>query len=476
MNEKRNFDYKRLHPFKWYILENFPFLEDSIDVLTNYQLFCKLGEMYNKQVDAINTLGVQVEGITDWFDNLDVQDEVNNKLDEMAESGELEEIIGAYINTRAIFGFDNVSEMQNATNLIDGSYARTLGYYTKNDGGSGLYKIRNVTTDDEIDNGLIIPISSTLVAELIIQNHTVSIKQFGAKGDEVNDESAIFQTAIDNVPNGTTIYVPVGNYLMNNKISFPHEHIKVIYMKGFDRNQSTLKFNLTSSTESAAIEIIGTSANLNKCELKNLKIMNIKENDSSQTNGIQLHYNLQTNCLENISIEGFYNNIDLGQDNWSFTLKNVRSLYARNIGIKMHGVINNIHLDGCDILDNYVTNISIINGIDCSIENSDFSIATHGQRGINMYNCNGINIANCYYESRDANTSAVDGIKTETCQGININTLDVSSDNSASTYKLKSISSFIFMLFTFICFFSFRFLMYFTNLHIPNMMIGIAKI
>lgn len=100
MNEKRNFDYKRLHPFKWYILENFPFLEDSIDVLTNYQLFCKLGEMYNKQVNAINTLGVQVEGITDWFDDLDVQEEVNNKLDEMAESGELAEIMADYASQK----------------------------------------------------------------------------------------------------------------------------------------------------------------------------------------------------------------------------------------------------------------------------------------------------------------------------------------------------------------------------------------
>lgn len=97
MNEKKNFDYKRLHPFKWYILENFPFLEDSIDVLTNYQLFCKLGEMYNKEIDSINTLGVQVEGITDWFDNLDVQDEINNKLDAMAEDGSLAEIINQEI-------------------------------------------------------------------------------------------------------------------------------------------------------------------------------------------------------------------------------------------------------------------------------------------------------------------------------------------------------------------------------------------
>lgn len=126
--EDKNFDYKRLHPFKWFILENYPFLEDSIDVLTNYQLFCKLGEMYNKQVDAINTLGVQVEGITDWFDNLDVQEEINNKLDAMVEDGTLEEIIN-----QEIFGDiqdsiqninDNIGDLDNLTtvnksNIVD---------------------------------------------------------------------------------------------------------------------------------------------------------------------------------------------------------------------------------------------------------------------------------------------------------------------------------------------------------------------
>lgn len=98
--EDKNFNYKRLHPFKWFILENYPFLEDSIDVLTNYQLFCKLGEMYNKEIDAINMLGIQVEGITDWFDDLDVQEEINNKLDEMVEDGTLESILAEYFDTK----------------------------------------------------------------------------------------------------------------------------------------------------------------------------------------------------------------------------------------------------------------------------------------------------------------------------------------------------------------------------------------
>lgn len=189
MNEKKNFDYKRLHPFKWYILENFPFLEDSIDVLTNYQLFCKLGEMYNKEVNAINTLGIQVEGLTDWFDDLDVQDEINNKLDDMAESGELEEIIGAYINANAILAFDTLADLKNATNLINGSYAKTLGYYSINDGGGATYKIRTITNEDIVNNMDIISIvnNNTLIAELISDKNNIMC--YGVEKNDTNNNN-----------------------------------------------------------------------------------------------------------------------------------------------------------------------------------------------------------------------------------------------------------------------------------------------
>lgn len=221
MNEKKNFDYKRLHPFKWYILENFPFLEDSIDVLTNYQLFCKLGEMYNKQVDAINTLGVQVEGLTDWFDNLNVQDEINNKLDDMAESGELEEIISAYINTNALICFDTISDMKSSENLVNGSYAKTLGYHSINDGGMSTYKIRTITNDDVVDEASIVALNdNTLVAELIPYNHQISLKQFGCYGDGTHDDSTNVQKAIDYFTSKKDIKLisDKSTYLISNSI------------------------------------------------------------------------------------------------------------------------------------------------------------------------------------------------------------------------------------------------------------------
>lgn len=110
--------------------------------------------------------------VDDYFDNLDVQEEINNKLDAMADAGTLSDIISQYLNSTAVFGYDTVADMVDAPNLTNGSFARTLGYSAKNDGGGALYKIRTITNDDVIDGTSIISMNdagNTLIAELITE-------------------------------------------------------------------------------------------------------------------------------------------------------------------------------------------------------------------------------------------------------------------------------------------------------------------
>ena len=48
----------------------------------------------SEAVSELQTLFTQLKNYVEtYFDNLDVQEEINNKLDEMAESGELEELL-----------------------------------------------------------------------------------------------------------------------------------------------------------------------------------------------------------------------------------------------------------------------------------------------------------------------------------------------------------------------------------------------
>ena len=103
--------------------------------------------------------------VENYFANLDVQEEINNKLDQMAEDGQLADIISQYLNSTAVFGYDTVAAMQDAENLVNGSYARTLGYTTLNDGGGALYKISN--SSDPVDNISVIALDSGLQAHLV---------------------------------------------------------------------------------------------------------------------------------------------------------------------------------------------------------------------------------------------------------------------------------------------------------------------
>lgn len=204
----------KLSPFKWFCLQNFPFIEADFDALTNYELMCKVYEYVSKIVVKTNELGEEVEALAHYIENLDIQEEVNNKLDEMAESGELAEIMAGYLNQRAIFSFDSVSDMKQAENLVAGSFTETYGYYENGDLGSAKYYIREVTNQDVVNEMDIIAIGTgNLVAEFIPTNDELNIKQFGAKCDGSSDDSDIIQFAIDYINSKYTPYVQAGSQL-----------------------------------------------------------------------------------------------------------------------------------------------------------------------------------------------------------------------------------------------------------------------
>lgn len=198
--------------FKRFVIQNFPFIEEDFDALTNYQLFCKVVEYLNKVIGSQNEVTQQMEYVLNYFNNLDVQDEINNKLDQMAESGELTDLIAGYLNLRGILAYNTVAEMKAADNLVDGSFAETYGFYAKGDMGGAKYKIRAVTNADTVDEMTLIALSDeSLVAELILED-TMNVRQFGAKGDGETDDTAKIQKALDTVKN---INVPDGTYMVN---------------------------------------------------------------------------------------------------------------------------------------------------------------------------------------------------------------------------------------------------------------------
>ena len=144
-------------------------------------------------VDLFNQLQAWVDN---YFENLDVQEEINNKLDQMAEDGVLQEIITQYIQANVAWAFTSVANMKASTNLVSGSYAQTTGYYSNNDGGGAIYHITSSTPAgyyETLDNGL--------YAEIVILNNTVNAASYGIKGDGTYDDATAIQAAIDDACN-----------------------------------------------------------------------------------------------------------------------------------------------------------------------------------------------------------------------------------------------------------------------------------
>lgn len=149
------FNFNKLTPFKWFILENFPFIDADFDALTEWQLFCKLGKEMNKIINSENTLGTQMENVTNafidlqnyinnYFENLDVQEEINTKLNEMVEDGTLAEIINqeifSEINQKILNNETNINEIKN----FNDANVEVIPIYTGSNTASGtVVKLQN---------------------------------------------------------------------------------------------------------------------------------------------------------------------------------------------------------------------------------------------------------------------------------------------------------------------------------------------
>lgn len=357
------YDYKKIAPFKWFILENFPLIDEDFDALTNWQLFCKLGKEINKIINSQNNVGEQMENVTDafialqdyvnnYFENLDVQDEINNKLDEMAESGELEEIISAYLNLRIMFCYDTIADMKTAENLVAGSYAQTIGANAPNDGGGAKYLIREVINTDVVDDAYLIALhDNNLVAELIVEN-TFNIMTFYNLSEEVTSDGATyrvwndaFEKAFTKICGKANITVPEGTFYLNDTLTLPYNAT----IEGVNQDTSVLKLIPYANCD---MFHIGTEGYRDSGKLMNLTLQgdfiqsytNIHETKSTTGNGIVFMQNTMDsdgNAVQNCYIRNFAENgILVNSGVWVILVENCQICFNRYNGIYNKGTDN----------------------------------------------------------------------------------------------------------------------------------------
>lgn len=141
---------------------------------------------------------------------------------------------------------ENVEKMKALKNLKAGTVIKTLGYYELNDGGNALYLIREKQESDVEDLGSIHFINDDLVAELITNKTSLNVKQFGAKGDNVNDDYQAIQKALFFASdNNMKLFIPNGNYLISQQLKTVTSESDVRYNQTFaiDGESSNVKIN-----------------------------------------------------------------------------------------------------------------------------------------------------------------------------------------------------------------------------------------
>lgn len=356
---------KKLPLFVRCVIQNFPFIEEDFDALTNYELISKVVEYLNKVISSqnevigvANDLSAEFQQLHDYvanyFDNLDVQEEINNKLDAMVEAGTLQEIITAYIQANTAWCFNTVTDMKNADNLIAGSYAQTLGFHSINDGGEGLYYITDSGTANEMD---VIAVGD-LYANLVFGKET-NVKQLGAYGDNTHDDGAVINYAISL---GRLVYIPAGTYLTSSVIELPIN----TNIRGEDKYTSIIsKSEVTTPNTvfaftgagSSSIEQIGIECNsvidygiLSNVTISKVRLININISHPA-TAGIYTDRSTYLSTIDRVRVDysgnyGFYL-VPVDKNSYTNTSINITGCYTSECpnGYRIDG--NYMNMENC---------------------------------------------------------------------------------------------------------------------------------
>ena len=174
-------EYNNMTPFKTWLkyqintwgLNSFPFVESDFDDLTNYDMKMKLMKHFNVLIENQNMVEEDMtklynaftelqtyllekyetleDFVNNYFDNLDVQNEINNKLDDMAQSGELQEIFEQFyvqdyeqineltLSDKILYLFGNDIDYWKMTGQRVNSTTYNVGDYIKDKNSNNIY-------------------------------------------------------------------------------------------------------------------------------------------------------------------------------------------------------------------------------------------------------------------------------------------------------------------------------------------------
>ena len=236
----------------------------------------------------------------------------------------------ADINNKLTKTYENVNSMLSDTSLTNGNFARTLGYYSKNDGGGATYYISDAKIGEFYcieNNGLFYHINE----------YMCNVNMYGAKGNGTSNDTTFIQNAINDC------------ILKNIELNFLTKTYlcETLNIEGnivLNGNNATLQ-RITAPFEELQYYILRVR---NECVINDFTLIGDK---NSQTNGTQHSHGLDIRGCNNV------------------TVNNIKVSNTMGDGIYINQV-QNCFINGNIIIDNCIRNgISLINGEDIYIDN-----------------------------------------------------------------------------------------------------------
>ena len=223
-----------------------------------------------------------------------------------------------------------ISNLKSETVNFEGKTVNVLGYYTKGDGGDGLFYWDAVST--EADNGgtIIQATSVTTGRWKRVFSGAVNVKWFGAKGDGVTNDYEFIQKAIAATPDSGEIIFPY-KFVFNssNLLVFPKE-IKSIKMYG--------ELVYTGSLNEPFVTI-GSASNtfIGSEHILNIRRENISDWVNENSIGVKI-INANTSDINIVQVNGFTIGAQfIGEDGGvSYNKIRLGLIYSNKIGIDLN--------------------------------------------------------------------------------------------------------------------------------------------
>lgn len=262
--------------------------------------------------------------------------------------------------------------------------------------------------------------------------HVINVRNFGAVGDAVHDDTAAFQAAIENFQtNKTPIYVPNGEYRITASLHLDTTKARRLQMFGENIYATILR----SEANTLFDFVMPDNTTIQESYIRNLTLFNVN------AEGVCMNFKYaQKWVLSDIIFRRFTNSI-VADHAWTFTVRNC--MFGQNdaadpSNVRLLEQANSWLFDSCDFalpLDNTKQGSNVVilySGATIKFVKCNFE----GQRGITINPVNSvrynIDVDTCYFEWMNGECIYCEGSSSAHTEGLTVRNCYLNNNEGAT--------------------------------------------